>query len=137
MNCSELNFLAIIVATLASFALGAVWYSLLFGKVWMGELGFTPEQMKGSNMARIFGTTLVLTFVMACGMAMLLRAHDMSSMTWMRGLRFGLFVGVALVGASMGINYLYQRKSFTLWAIDAGYQIAFLGLIGTILGAWH
>ncbi len=137
MPCSDLNYPAIIVATLASFALGAIWYSLLFGKLWMRELGMTPEQMKGSNMARIFGTTLVLTFVMAFGMAMLLRAHDMSGITWMRGLRFGLFVGIALIGASMGINYLYQRKSFTLWAIDAGYQISFLGLIGAILGAWH
>jgi len=35
-----------------------------------------------------------------------------------------------------GVNYLYQRRSFKLWAIDAGYQIVFLSVMGLILGAW-
>jgi hypothetical protein len=44
---------------------------------------------------------------------------------------------VLFVGMSIGIYYLYQRRSFKLWLIDAGYQILFLGLQGAILGVWH
>ena len=63
MDFSSLNIWAILVATLASFALGALWYSVLFGKIWQREVGITDEDMKGANMAKIFGTCLILTGV--------------------------------------------------------------------------
>jgi hypothetical protein len=137
MDLDYINWLAVIVATLAAFFLGFLWYSVLFGKIWMRELGFTEEQLKGSNMAMIFGSTLVLTFIMSIGLAMVWHTEDLADVTWLVGLYHGLAIGIVFVATSMGINYLYQRKSFTLWAIDAGYQVAFLGLIGAILGAWH
>jgi hypothetical protein len=55
----------------------------------------------------------------------------------MEGAIHGLYIGIFFVAMSMGINYLYQRKSIKLWLIDAGYQIAFLGIQGMIIGAWH
>jgi hypothetical protein len=137
MEFSHINFLAVIVATVAAFALGMLWYAGLFGKLWQRELGMTDEQMKGANMAMIFGSTLVLTFVMALGMAMLWHTQDMDGLTWMVGMYHGLFIGLMFVATSMGINYLYQRKSMTLWLIDAGYQVCFMAVIGAILGAWH
>ncbi len=138
MDLSTVNFLAVIVATLAAFFLGFVWYSFLFGKRWMKELGFTEEQLKqGGGMARIFGTTLLLTFVMGLGLAMVWHREDISTLTWDVGLYHGLLIGLMFVATSTGINYLYQRKSLALWAIDAGYHVCFLGLMGAILGAWH
>jgi hypothetical protein len=97
----------------------------------------TDEQMKGANMAMIFGSTLVLTFVMALGMAMLWHTKNMDGLTWMVGMYHGLFFGLMFAATSMGINCLYQRKSMTLWLIDAGYQVCFMAVIGAILGAWH
>ncbi|MDN5204716.1 DUF1761 domain-containing protein [Fulvivirgaceae bacterium BMA10] len=138
MDFSNINFLAVAVAAVASFAFGAIWYSQgLFGKTWQNELGFTDEDLKGANMGKIFGTTFVLTFVMALGMGILLRGHGENQIDWLSGLYHGLSVGLAFVGMSMGINYLYQRKSFKLWAIDAFYQIIILGIMGVIIGAWR
>lgn len=137
MDLSSINWLAVVVATLASFMLGALWYSLLFKKTWIREVGMSEETMKqGANMAKIFGTCLVLTAVMAFGMAAMIYGHGKGLMDWKHGMLFGLFVGVCFVAASTGINYLYQRKSFLLWAIDAGYQVAFLAMMGAIFGAW-
>ncbi len=34
----ELNYLAILIATVLGFAFGAVWYTLLFGRVWRTEM---------------------------------------------------------------------------------------------------
>ncbi len=138
MDLSNINYLAVVVATLAAFALGALWYSpVLFSKVWQKEVGLTDETLKGANMAKIFGTCLVLTAVMAFGMALMLKGHDMGDLGLQIGLIHGLYVGVFFVGMSMGINYLYQRKSLKLWFIDAGYQIVFLGLQGLIIGVWR
>lgn len=138
MDFSNVNFIAVLVATVAAFFLGFVWYSFLFGKRWMKELGFSEEELKkGANMGLIFGSTLVLTFVMGLGLAMLWHAEDPAKLTWSVGLVHGLVIGVCFVATSTGINYLYQRKSLVLWAIDAGYQVCFLALQGAIIGAWH
>jgi hypothetical protein len=139
MDFSMINWLAVAVATLASFALGALWYSLLFKKAWIKGVGMDEAEMKKDvNLGKIFGTCLILTAVMCFGMATLIQGHGMAALfDWKAGLYHGLFIGLCFVAPSTGINYLYQRKSFTLWAIDAGYQVAFLTLMGAILGAWH
>ena len=138
MDFGNVNFFTVLVATLAAFFLGFVWYSFLFGKRWMKELGFSEEELKkGANMGMIFGSTLALTFVMGLGLAMLWHTEDPTKLTWSVGLLHGLFIGVCFVATSTGINYLYQRKSLALWAIDAGYQVCFLMLQGAIIGAWH
>lgn len=130
----HLNFLAIGVAALASFMLGALWYSpVLFAKTWQKELGFTDEYLKQGNMAVLFGTSFLLMLIMAFGLAVFF--HDRVA-GWQEGLHGGLLAGVLLVATSIGINYLYQRKSFKLWLIDAGYQVLFMALMGAILGAW-
>lgn len=137
MDLDGFPLLPILTATIAAFALGFVWYSLLFGKIWMKEVGLTPESMKGSNMALIFGTTLLLTFIMSTGVAVLVSIDFFNTITWRHGLGMGLLAGLVFVATSTGINYLYQRKSFRLWLIDAGYQVCFMGLVGAIIGAWR
>ena len=138
MEFGQINLLATAVAAIASFALGAIWYSpLLFSKTWQHEVKLSEEDLKNSNMFKIFGTTLVLCFVMAIGLAFLIQGHITTEFNWHTGLHIGALVGAFFVVTSMGINYLYQRKSFKLWAIDAGYQFLFLCMMGAILGAWH
>lgn len=138
MDFSNVNFLAVIVAALAAFALGAVWYTALFGKRWQKEVGLSDEQLKqGAHMGRIYGTTLLLTLLMGLGLAYIWHNEDPASLNWQVGLYHGLLIGLFFVATSMGINYLYQRKSLALWLIDAGYQVVFLGLMGAIIGAWR
>ncbi|HEY8511789.1 MAG TPA: DUF1761 family protein [Cyclobacteriaceae bacterium] len=37
----------------------------------------------------------------------------------------------------IGTTYLFERKSFTLFAINAGYSVVTLTVIGIIIGAWR
>lgn len=139
MDFSHINFLAVVVAGVAAWALGALWYSpVLFAKVWQREIGHSDEDLKNANFVLIFGTSAVMMMVMALGMAILMYGHGMGElMNWKNGLVMGLMAGVLFVAPSIAINYLYQRKSLTLFAIDSVYQILFMGIIGLILGAWH
>jgi hypothetical protein len=137
MELSNINFLALAVAAIISFAIGSVWYSpVLFGKMWQRELGFTEEYLSKGNMALIFGSSFVLIFLMNAGLAVILQGHASRDITAMTGLLYGLLIGLFFIATSIGINMLYQRKSFTLWAIDAGYQVFYLAVSGAILGAW-
>jgi len=138
MELSNINFLALFIATLASFAIGAAWYSpVLFAKAWQKAVGLDEKAMQNANLALIFGSSFLLMLVMNFGLAVMLQGHGGGSVTASSGALYGFMIGIAFVATSIGINILYQRKSFTLWAIDAGYQVLYLAVSGAILGGWH
>ena len=137
MDFSNINYLAVFVSALAAFFLGYLWYSpLLFGKGWQKALGLSDEKIKEANMLAIFGTSFILMFIMALGIAMFEQGHNNTDSTWLGGMLHGLFIGVFFVATSYGVNLLFQRKTFKLWIIDAGYQIVLLTMMGLIIGAW-
>jgi hypothetical protein len=138
MELSNINFFALIIAAVASFGLGAIWYSpLLFSKAWQKEVGLSDDAMKNANLGLIFGSSFLLIFLMDFGLAVILQGHAGRDVSWKSGFLYGILLGIFFIATSIGINLLYQRKSFRLWAIDAGYQVLYLGISGAILGAWR
>ena len=139
MDFGNINFLAVLVGGVAAFALGSLWYTAFFGKAWQKLLGLSDESLQKGNIALTMLSSFVLMTFMSFGLAILIQGHAQSTseIGLLPGLYHGLTVGVFFVGMSIGINYLYQRRSFKLWLIDAGYQVLFLGLQGAILGFWH
>ncbi|GLR17940.1 DUF1761 domain-containing protein [Portibacter lacus] len=133
----EINYLAVIAGGIAAWVIGSLWYSpLLFGKAWQKELGMTDDDLKGANMPLIFGTSLLLMIIMAFGIAPIIAAHG-DDMAWHHGMFHGLMVGLMFIATSIGINYLYQRKSIKLFLIDAAYQILIVVIAGLIIGLWR
>lgn len=128
-----MNWMAIIAAALSSFLLGGLWYSALFAKPWMQAAGLTLAQAQAGNKAMIFGGSFVLALISAATFALFLG----SSITAMEGALYGLCAGACWVAASFGTNYLFERKSLSLFLINGGYTTLQFTLIGLILGAWH
>ena len=138
MACPVINVWALLVATVAFWALGALWYSpVLFGKRWQKEIGFTDEDLKKANMALVFGLSFILMFIMVFGMNLMLNVHKPEDVSWLNGMYLGLFTGLFFSMTTIGINYLYQRRSVVLWLIDGIYIILGLAIAGIILGAWR
>ena len=130
----EVNYLAVIAAAIATFVLGGLWYSpALFGKVWQREAGVTEEKMKTANMTLIFGLTFVLSLIAAWVFALFLGPRPPMAL----GLGAGFSAGLCWVAASLGINYLFERKSLKLWLINGGYHTLQFTIIGLILALWH
>ena len=126
----EVNWLAILVATVSSFALGALWYSpALFGKAWQREAGLTDEQLARGNKARIFGLTLVLAFLAAWNFANFLGPRPSIAF----GAGVGASAGLLWVASSFGINYLFERRSLKLFLINGGYHTLQFTIIGLVL----
>ena len=130
----EVNYLAVLAAAVATFALGGIWYSpALFGKVWQREAGVTEEKMKSANMGLIFGLTFVLSLIAAWVFALFLGPRPPMAL----GLGAGFSAGLCWVAASLGINYLFERKSLKLWLINGSYHTLQFTIIGLILALWH
>lgn len=130
----ELNIWAVLVAALSTFLIGGLWYSpAVFGKSWMRENGFTEESLRGGNMAKIFGLAFFLGLIAAINLAMFLGPEERPEM----GALWGFAAGLGWVATFLGIYYLFERRSFTLFLINAGYGIIALTVMGTILAAWR
>ncbi len=126
----EVNWIAIIVAAVASFLLGGLWYSpVLFGKAWQQAVGLTDEQMKNSNMVRIFGLTLILCLLAAWMFAIFLGPRPKLA----EGLIYGFSAGLFWVATSLGIQYLFERRSVKLFLINGGYHTVQFTVIGGVL----
>jgi Protein of unknown function (DUF1761) len=129
----DINLFAVFAAAVAGFALGGLWYSpLLFARVWQRESGVTDEQIKNSNMAVTFGLAFLLTLIASFVFAVFLGPRP----SLVLGLGAGISAGLCWVASSFGINYLFERRSFTLFLINGGYHTLQFTLIGLILALW-
>lgn len=133
MDTLHFNFAAVVVAALIGFALGGLWYSpLLFARAWMKEAGLTEQQLSASPMGRVFALAGLASLVMAFNLAAFIGPKA--------SLGFGLFAGAAAglgwVAMSLGVIYLFERRSLKLWLINSGYQVLTYTLMGGLLGVW-
>jgi hypothetical protein len=128
----EISWLAVALCAISSLVLGGIWYSpALFAKAWQQAAGLSDDQLKSGNMAKIFGLTLILSFIAAAVFAMFL------------GKNFGLgpaaaagfSAGLCWVAASYGITYLFEHRPLKLWLINGGYHTLQFTLFGLIIGA--
>ncbi|HEX6219193.1 MAG TPA: DUF1761 domain-containing protein, partial [Sphingomicrobium sp.] len=110
--------------------LGGIWYSpVLFAKAWQQAAGLSDDQLKSGNMAKIFGLTLVLSFVAAAVFAMFLGPLDTGTAT-----AYGFSAGLCWIAASYGITYLFEHRPLNLWLINGGYHTLQFTLFGLIIG---
>lgn len=126
------NLLAILIAAACGFMVGGVWYGPLFGKAWQREIGMSDDDLKSANMLKIYGTAILFSVLSAVFMGhMLAHFGEMSLRSTMM-----ISTGVALgfIVPAIGTNYLFGRKSGKLFAIDAGYWVAFYAAMGLVFG---
>ncbi len=133
----EPNLFAIIVAGLVAFFLGAVWYTALFGKLWIKFNGYTPEQIAAMQKARppqvFFGTMLLAYWLMATMMSFL--CFWIKADTWLDGACVGLVVW-GIVQAIALTTYISGNKKIEVYLLDGAYQLCFLVASGIILAIW-
>ena len=133
-----INIWAVLVAALAFWVLGALWYSpVLFSKRWQKEVGFKEEDISKTNMFMVFGLSFLLMLFMVWALNFVINSHKAEDVSLLSGLHYGVFTGFFFGMLTMGINYLYQRRSLILWLIDGIYMVLGLGIAGMILGGWR
>ena len=134
MSFAGVNYLAVIIATLAGFGLGTVWYTVL-AKPWMRAAGKTEaDRPQSGAQILLFATALVALFVMALMLAGLM-AH-IGDVTVRGGVVSGFFVWLGFVITTMGVNHAFGGAKPMLTLIDGGYWLAVLLIQGAVIGAF-
>lgn len=139
---------------------------MLFQKAWMKQMGFTEESMKGSNMGLIFLLCFVFSFILAFFLQFIVihQTGAYSSMlesgateltgasladfeafmakygsnyrTFKHGLLHGVLAGIGLVLPVLATQAMFEKKTVKYVAINAGYWIVTIGLMGGIICQW-
>lgn len=130
----ELNWIAIVAAGLSAFLVGGLWYAPpLFGKAWQAAAGLTDEQLAGGSPVKTFGGATVLSILAAAMFSMFIGPKPEMGFA----IGAGASAGLCWVGATLGILYLFERRSLKLWAINSGYatiQFTLYGVVLSLLG---
>lgn len=130
----SVNWLAVIVAAIAMFGLGAVWYSpALFVKQWAQAAGLEIDYAKRGNMGVIFGTSFVLTLIMAANLAFFVSGVPDLGMV----VGYSVAAGLGWAALSLWIISLFERRPFSYVLINGGYLTVGFALMGLILGLWR
>jgi len=126
----QINYLAVLLAAVAFFAVGAVWYTVLFGKAWQRALGLSGEQLRGgANPALIYGLAFLCELMIAWILGHMF-ARTAPSPRAMMMIATGFGAGV--ITPAIGITYLFQRKPLKLFLIDAGHFIVGCAAMGGV-----
>lgn len=161
----QINWLILILSALIPLIVGFVWYNpKVFGTAWMEASGMTEESAKGANMAKIFGITLIMGFLMAFAIQFIVihqyhyysilanepGINDPSSeigtsmktfmdkyghnfRTFKHGALHGTLTGLFLIAPIVTINALFERRGFKYIAVNSGYWIVTIALMGGLI----
>lgn len=158
-----MNLPALLVAGVSALVVGFVWYNpKVFGNAWMQAAGMTDEQIKGGNMAKIFGLALLFAVMLASSLPGTV-IHQMGALslaggmaegalpsyeafiadygdafrTFKHGAFHGIMMGIFVALPILGTNALFERKGAKYIFINSGYWIVTLAIMGGIICAWR
>jgi hypothetical protein len=125
---SDFALWPVLAGAAAFFAVGALWYGVIFSKPWQRAAGMSNTQMRSGNMAVIFGLTFAFEVLIAMVLWHLIARTDPAPYVMMMAVGFA--VGVMI--PAIGINYLHQRKPLSLFLIDAGHFLTGMAAMGGV-----
>ena len=134
MSAVAVNWLAIIVAAIVRFAIGAGWYTALFGKRWRALQGI-PEGASTAGMGQAMIAGFVGDLVMAYVLARFVGHYGAANI--IDGVVVGFLAWLGFVATVMVGSIFYEKKPGEVVAINAGYQLVTIVVMGAILAVWH
>jgi hypothetical protein len=140
----DFNVAAALVAGVAGFFVGGLWYSKrAFGTAWGKANGYfdasgnlKPEiaAKVGKHPGRAFAIAIPFSLVAALVFAWVLGPNPELG----HALRWALVAAGGFVACCFGINYQFCiDRSLVSWAIDSGYHLCQFLVFAVILGLWH
>lgn len=135
MNGRRAYYPAVIVAAVAHFVLGAVWFTVL-SRPWLAAIGKTMEELTREGSATVgyvvaFAANLVIAWVLA----RLMIATGKTTLTG--GMALASLLWLGFTATTMGTAFVFEARSIEGFAIIAGYPLVGMTIMGAILGAWR
>jgi len=133
MTLPGINILAVIVAAVVYFILGAVWYSpLLFAKPFIKYRGANPQELQGQPTDYLIA--LVGSVIAALVLSLVVKS--VNATTVVDGILIGLIACAGFAATSTLSFTIFTGPHKMLWVIYSGYQLVAFAIMGAILALW-
>src|SRR3990167_927562 len=117
------NYLAVLIAGVASMAVGFIWYSpAMFAKQWMKLSGLS------------FALSLVTAYVLFHVMAMSRAVFDYDPV--MTGITSAFWMWLGFIMPVQMTDFIFQGREMKLVMINTGYQLISLIAMGIVIGSF-
>jgi len=135
MSNIRLNWVAILVAAIVSFLFEALWFSVFMNQ-WLAGIGRTEEWLKstGLNPAIQYATAILCSIIAAAVLSVCIQASG--EQTARRGILCAAVIWFGFIATGWAKAYVFEVRTFQIYAINTGYALIDLMLIGAIVGAW-
>jgi hypothetical protein len=139
----KINIVAILVAVAVNVVLGFIWYTPLFGKIWGKEMGYDPNMKPdGKVMAKGMIFMVIGNFSFAWVLA-----YNLAGWQYIPGVKemgpvanavnSAIFLWVGFYFPVHLNSIVWEKKSWKLFAINGGYHLVSLLVVGLILTHWN
>jgi hypothetical protein len=131
---ADVNWLAILVATVAWFAFSAIWYSIPpLSQAWQ-RASRVDMNTEGPSLAMLFIPTFIGYFVTTVVIALLVSATGTTGLG--DGIALGVTIGVGFGAVGALVNQLYEQKGANYWLINGLNAIVAYSIVAAILAVW-
>jgi hypothetical protein len=129
----DLNWLAILVATIAWFVFSAAWYSLPpLSSAW--QRAVKVDVTGGPPLVTILIPTFIAYFVTSIVIALIAKAIGATELA--DGMALGIVLGVGFGVVSALIGQIYERKGAFYWVINGVNAVIAYALVAIIVTVW-
>lgn len=134
MAFGGMNYMAILVAAIASYVFGAIWYMAL-SKQWIAALGQTEEEFKTRKPSAVpFIIAFIAQLVMAFVLAGTIGHLGVGQVTPRNGIISALFIWAGFVLTTLATNHGFQGNKRSLTVIDGLHWLGVLLIQGLVIG---
>jgi hypothetical protein len=128
-----INYLAILIAALASFGFGAIYYMSL-SKPWMASIGKTQEDLKANSSKTPFIIGFVSELIMAWVLAGAVGHLGPGQVTLRNGMISAFILWAGFVITTMAVNHAYEGAKRTRTLIDGAHWLGVMLIQGLVIG---
>ncbi len=140
----HINYLAVLVAGIAYFAIGGIWYMGIFAKTWTKLMGMDKLSKKElAERKKKAGQTFFIAFLANLLAAYCLVFNVLSGQSFFHvsgmvaGLNAGFWTWLGFIVTSQLNSVLWDGKPWKLYFINVGYYLVSFLVMGLILGCWQ
>lgn len=133
----DVNYLAVLVAAILAFGVGALWYGVLMARPWMSAQGFTEADLAADqgSMGRTYGLTFLGYLFLALVLAMFVDLVEPATLN--QGLWLGLMAWFGFMVPVNLTSVLFSRKRLSLFFIDGVYQLIIALGVAAVVTLWR
>lgn len=132
MQFAGMNYIAIVVAAIAAFAFGGIYYTLLC-KPWLNAVG-----LKKSGKTKMpwlpFVIAIAANLVIAWVLAGVVGHLGPGQVTVKNGMISAAFLWLGFVATTIAVNNAFAGRKPMLTLIDAGHWLGVLLVTGAVIG---